>query len=941
MSVNFPKLEEEVLAQWEAKEIFKKSLAKPSPRGNFVFFEGPPTANAAPGIHHTLSRYFKDLIPRYKTMQGYHVERKAGWDTQGLPVELQVEKKLGISGKPDIERYGVKEFNAACKKMVWDFLQDWEKTTKRIGFWLDLEHPYVTYDNDYIESLWWIFKQAWDKDLVYLGHKVVPQCPRCGTALSSHEVAQGYQSVKENSVYLKFKVKTGNGQVKAGDYILSWTTTPWTLPGNVALAVGRDFNYLRVKKGNDYYIIAEALAEKVLGSDYELVAQMKGEGLLGLEYEPLFPEALPSQTKNYDRAFKIYPADFVSTEDGTGVVHTAVMYGEDDYNLGEEVGLPKYHTVTENGLFVDSVKPWAGRFVKDKKLEQEIVDDLKSKNFLLKEEEYAHDYPFCWRCDSPLIYYAKNSWFIKMSALKDELVKNNQTINWVPDYIKNGRFGEWLNGIKDWAISRERYWGTPLPIWVCESCGAKKCVGSRQELGQELEDLHRPFIDEVEFDCQCGAKMKRVKEVADCWFDSGSMPFAQYHYPFENKEKIDSGEQYPADYICEAIDQTRGWFYTLLAVATFLGKGVPYKNVICLGHINDAHGKKMSKSKGNMIYPMDVINKFGSDPIRWYMYTLNQPGDYKNFDEKGVDEVVKKVFLILWNVLTFYQMYAKDPVLAEEPSSNHILDQWLISRLNKLIIETTEKLDKYDIIGSARGFNEFINLLSTWYVRRSRDRFKSDDQKEKEEALHTLGYVLLTLTKLMAPYAPFIMDGIYRELNGKLESVHLENWPTYGQVDQKVLDQMDIVRTEVEKGLALRKEAGLKLRQPLASYTGVETKHLKEAYLEILKEELNVKSILNGSENKIDTNLTPELMQEGFYRELVRQINDLRKTSGLTINDRIKLHYQTDDEELKMVFERFADEIKKATLSDEIITGEATGEPIKIGEYKIKIQLIK
>ncbi|MFH1173163.1 MAG: class I tRNA ligase family protein, partial [bacterium] len=549
--------------------------------------------------------------------------------------------------------------------------------------------------------------------------------------------------------------------------------------------------------------------------------------------------------------------------------------------------------------------------------------------------------PFCWRCDSPLLYYAKDSWFIKMSALKDELIKNNQGINWVPEYIKDGRFGEWLAGIKDWAISRERYWGTPLPIWVCESCGAQKCLGSRAELGQEVADLHRPYIDQVELDCQCGAKMKRIKEVIDVWFDSGAMPFAQYHYPFANQDLIDKNEQYPADYICEAIDQTRGWFYTLLAISTFLGKGSCYKNVICLGHINDAQGKKMSKSKGNMVYPLEVIDKYGSDAIRWYMYTLNQPGDYKNFDEKGVDEVIKKVFLILWNVLTFYQMYAQGRAPVEEPKTDHILDQWLRSQLNKLISETATKLDKYDIIGSARGFNEFINLLSTWYVRRSRDRFKSDDKKEKEEALHTLGYVLLTLTKLMAPYAPFIADRIYQELGGCLESVHLEAWPQAGQVDQNILDQMDLVRLEVEKGLALRQAAGLKLRQPLASYTGMEVKHLKPEYLETLKEELNVKEVLAGEANKLDTELTEELKQEGLYRELVRQINDLRKTSGLTIADRVKLHYRTEDKTLKAVMEKFQAEIKKATLSDEIKEADNQGQAIKAGEQTINIQLLK
>ncbi len=941
MSINFSKLEEEVLDYWEQKDIFKKTLAKESPKGNFVFFEGPPTANAAPGIHHLLARYFKDLIPRYKTMQGYQVERKAGWDTHGLPVELQVEKKLGLAGKPDIEKYGIKEFNAECKKMVWQFKDDWEKLTRRIAFWLDMEHPYVTYENDYIESLWWIFKQAWDKGLVYKGYKVVPQCPRCGTALSSHEVAQGYDNIEENSVYLKFKVTKGNDKVQPGDYILSWTTTPWTLPGNVALAVGKNFDYIKIKKNNENLILAKALVAAIIEEDYEVVGEMKGKDLIGVEYEPLFAEALPKEVKNYQNAFKVYSADFVSVEDGTGVVHTAVMYGEDDYNLGEQVGLPKYHTVDEGGLFVATVKKWAGQFVKDKKVEQEIIEDLKSRGLLYGEKLYKHDYPFCWRCDSPLLYYAKDSWFIKMSSLKNELIKNNQQINWVPDYIKEGRFGEWLAGIKDWAISRERYWGTPLPVWICESCGAQKCIGSREELGQELADLHRPYIDEIEFTCQCGGQMKRIKEVVDVWFDSGSMPFAQWHYPFENKEKIDQGGQYPADYISEAIDQTRGWFYTLLAVSTFLGKGTCYKNIICLGHINDAEGQKMSKSKGNVVNPWEMINKYGSDAIRWYMYTINQPGDAKNFDAKGIDEVVKKVFLILWNVLSFYQMYASGEKFANQPDSKNILDQWILSKLNKLIKETTNKLDHYDVTGSARAFNEFINDLSTWYLRRSRSRFKGEDEKDKQAAIHTLGFTLLTLSKLMAPYIPFIAEKLYQELGGAKESVHLEDWPTAGKVDEEVLSQMELVRQETEKGLALRKEAGLKVRQPLASYTGINVKQIKPEYLNILKDELNVKEILVGEADKLDTALTPELMEEGLFRELVRQINDLRKQNKLTINDRVTLNYFTDSAELKSVIEKFKSEIKKATLSQEVVEADKGGEEIKIGDYKIKINLAK
>ncbi|MFH1225938.1 MAG: isoleucine--tRNA ligase, partial [bacterium] len=688
---------------------------------------------------------------------------------------------------------------------------------------------------------------------------------------------QGYENIEENSVYLKFKIVKGNKKVQPGDYILSWTTTPWTLPGNVALAIGKDFDYVKIKKNNENLILAKDLLSAVIEGEYEIINEIKGSDLIGVAYEPLFSEALPTDVKNYQNAFKVYPADFVSVAEGTGVVHTAVMYGEDDYNLGEQVGLPKYHTVEEDGQFVASVKTWAGQFVKDKKVEQAIVADLKNRGLLYAEKPYRHDYPFCWRCDSPLLYYAKDSWFIKMSSLKNELVKNNQEINWVPDYIKEGRFGEWLAGIKDWAISRERYWGTPLPIWICEKCGAQKCIGSKKELGKELDDLHRPYIDEVEFACDCGGQMKRIKEVADCWFDSGAMPFAQWHYPFENKEKIDEGKQYPADYISEAIDQTRGWFYTLLAISTFLGKGASYKNVICLGHINDAEGQKMSKSKGNVVNPWDMINKYGSDAIRWYMYTMSQPGDYKNFDEKGIAETVKKIFLILWNVLSFYKMYTSGKAMAEAPKSDNLLDQWLLAKLNQLTKETTERLDKYDVTGSARGFNEFINDLSTWYLRRSRARFKGENDLDKQNAIHTLGFTLLAIAKLMAPYVPFISDKLYQELGGDPpaggESVHLEDWPMAVKIDENVLGQMALVRQEAERGLSLRKAAGLKLRQPLASYASPAIKQIKPEFLAILREELNVKEVLAGEADKLDTALTEELKQEGLFRELVRQIN--------------------------------------------------------------------
>lgn len=930
------KKEEEILKFWQENKIFEKSVQKEAPAGNFVFFEGPPTANGKPGIHHVLARVFKDAIPRYKTMRGFHVERKAGWDTHGLPVELQVEKALKISGKPEIEKYGIKEFNQKCKESVWQYQADWEKLTERIAYWEDMEHPYVTYHNEYIESLWWIIKQIYDKDLIYLGHKVVPQCPRCGTALSSHEVAQGYKLVEENSVYLKFKITKGNDVANPGDYILAWTTTPWTLPGNVALAVGSKIIYVKAKANGENYFLAKERLEAVLGSDYEIAEELPGEKLVGLEYEPLFEiESIKNSGK---KAYYVTPADFVTTADGTGVVHTAVMYGEDDYNLGEQIGLPKVHTVTEAGLFTEDLKPFGldGKFVKNKTTEKIIIDHLKDKGFLLKEEPYKHDYPFCWRCDTPLLYYAKDSWFIKITAVKDQLIANGEKINWIPNHIKEGRFGEWLRNVKDWAISRERYWGTPLPIWKCADCGELKCIGSIAELPTKLEDLHRPFIDEITFPCACGGIMQREKVVLDCWFDSGSMPFAQYHYPFENKELIDSGQQFPAEFISEAIDQTRGWFYTLLAVSTLLDKGAPYLNVICLGHINDKFGKKMSKSKGNIIDPWEMIEQFGVDAVRMHLYTLNQPGEGKNYDQNDVRDVLRKNIMLLENVLSFYQMYADDKT-KPATNSNNVLDQWIVSRLQQLVKIITEEMDQYHIYEAAREIPIFIDELSTWYLRRSRDRFKGEDEADKQSALQTTAYVILTLSKLMAPFMPFIAERVYRDLKGSAESVHLETWPEVDEklINENILTDMYYVKIIVEEGLAARAREGIKIRQPLASFSTTLVDGLSDKYVKIIKDELNVLEVkfitvpnrvqtsktgeimINAMviEKPFDTVITPELKEQGLYRELVRFINALRKNAGLTIQDRVTIYYQTDNAEVAAVFAKFAKELEKDTLA--------------------------
>ena len=647
--MSIPEIEKKILEFWKENKIFEKSLKKKSPKGNFVFYEGPPTANGKPGIHHVEARAFKDVIPRYKTMQGYHVERKAGWDTHGLPVELEVEKALELKNKKDIENYGIEKFNRKCKESVWKYKEEWEKMTERMGYWIDMENPYITYNNSYIESLWWIIKQIYDKGLIYKGYKVVPQCPRCGTALSSHEVAQGYRSVKEKSIYIKFKLKNRNNE-----YILAWTTTPWTLPGNIALAIGEKIEYVKIKHNNEFYYLAKNLLDKING-EYKIVEELRGKEMIGWEYEPLFGGVIKGDEKNAENAFKIYPANFVSTEDGTGIVHTAVMYGVDDYELGEKIGLPKIHTVNFDGTFNELVPQWKGKFVKD--AEKEIIEELEDRNILYNTEEYVHDYPFCWRCDSPLIYYARDSWYFEMSKLREKLIKNNEKINWVPEHIKEGRFGEWLRDVKDWAISRERYWGTPIPIWICEKCKEMKVIASRKELGVDDKfDLHKPFIDEIKFKCKCGGEMKRTPEVMDCWFDSGAMPFAQYHYPFENKNFIDRKEQFPADFISEAVDQTRGWFYTLLAISTMLGKESPYKNVICLGHILDKDGQKMSKHIGNVIDPILMIEKYGADVVRWYIYSVNQPGEPKRFSEDALKES-GSMFNTLLNVLSFYKMF--------------------------------------------------------------------------------------------------------------------------------------------------------------------------------------------------------------------------------------------------------------------------------------------
>lgn len=956
--IDFPKMEEDVLARWEQEHIFEKTLQKPAPRGNFVFYEGPPTANGKPGIHHVEARAYKDIIPRYKTMRGYHVERKAGWDTHGLPVELEVEKKLGISGKPQIEKLkgtvteSIAHFNALCKESVWTYLEDWKRLTKRIGFWVDLEHPYVTYEPAYIESLWAMIRQIWDRGLMVEDDKIVPYCPRCGTALSSHEVAQGYKEVRDPSVYVRFTTADGVS-------FLVWTTTPWTLPANVALAVGPEITYVEVKLGDERLILAKSRLVVLDGQEFVVVRELSGKELVGTTYTPLYALAALDTT-----AHRVVAGDFVSTEDGTGIVHIAPAFGEDDLRVARENGLPILRTVNAEGQFAfDTENPFGmqlnGMFVKDG--DALITEDLKERGLLWRVEPYVHEYPFCWRCSTPLLYYAKRSWFFAVSKVKAELIKNAEQITWTPNYIKEGRFGEWLNGVRDWAISRERYWGTPIPVWTCAACGKKDCIGSFAELRERATDAtrpaeegfdpHRPFIDTVELVCGCGGVMTRIPDVMDVWFDSGAMPFAQWHYPFENKEKVDGGEAFPADYIAEAIDQTRGWFYTLLATATLLGREAPYKNVVCLGHILDTKGQKMSKSKGNVVNPFDMIDRYGADACRFYMYTVNQPGDPKRFDEADLDMVVKKTLNILWNVLTFWETYrptAGTGVLQYASTANtHVLDRWIMARLHRLTNDVTADLDAMRITEAGRALAAFVDDLSTWYIRRSRDRMKGPDGAA---AAATLQLVLATFARLAAPFLPFIAESLYARVDGGTESVHLEDWPEAGAVDDALLTEMEHARRIVSFGLEERANVKVPIRQPLAAAT-IKAKPVADELVTLIRDELNVltvtfaKPLGDSIAVILDTQMTPELKLQGALRELIRHVQNLRKNAKLTVQDRITLSIMGADDELLAAMRAHHDELKAAFRAD-LIREEKSPDvladaQIQIGESAFWIGITK
>ncbi len=877
--LDVPSLEEGVLKFWKKEKIFEKTISTRQGGPEYVFYEGPPTANGKPGVHHVLARAFKDMFPRYKIMRGYHVSRRGGWDTHGLPVEIEVEKKHGFTNKQQIEEYGIAKFNEECRKSAFDYIQDWERLTDRIAFWVDLSTAYVTFTNDYIESVWWILRNFWDKDLLYQGFKVVPYCPRCGTPLSDHEVALGYDEASDPSVFVRLPLMD-----EPGTSLLVWTTTPWTLPANVAVAAGEDVDYVKVERalaegGSEKLILAEALLEKVFrGEEYKVLETFKGKKLKGTRYKPLFTFLPPEKPAHY-----VILADFVTVDDGSGLVHIAPAFGADDMRVAMEYDLPVIMTVAPDGTFIPDVTPWRGVFVKD--ADPDITKDLDNRGLLYRAERYTHTYPFCWRCKTPLLYYAREAWYIRTSQFKERLVGLNQTIHWTPDHIKDGRFGNWLSNNIDWALSRERYWGTPLPVWECADCKHQHCIGSVEELatlsGRDLTqlDLHRPHVDNVHFPCQkCGGKMTRVPELIDVWFDSGSMPYAQWHYPFENKEVFES--QFPADYICEAVDQTRGWFYSLHAIGTMLMDSVAYKNVICLGLILDGNGEKMSKSKGNIVNPWDVLNVHGADAFRWYLYTATPPGNERRFSTDLVGEVTRSFTLTLWNVYSFFVTYASldnwQPGQVSNPSYSN-LDRWLLSELNTLIRNVTAAYDDYDVTGSTRPIEKFVEALSTWYLRRSRRRFwKSDSDSDKQAAYATLYTALVTLSKLLAPAMPFLADEMYQNLVCSVdpkapESVHLASWPEVDAslVDEKLNRDMELVMRLASLGHAARSKANRKVRQPLAeaafSVANVNERTAVSEYDYILADELNVKKVrlLDASTEALQHTVKPLPKQLG------------------------------------------------------------------------------
>ena len=1042
--LNFVQREKEVENFWKEQDIFRKSMENRKEGETYTFYDGPPTANGKPHIGHVLTRVIKDMIPRYRTMKGYMVPRKAGWDTHGLPVEIEVEKLLGLDGKEQIEEYGLEPFIGKCKESVWKYKGMWEDFSGTVGFWADMDDPYVTYHDDFIESEWWALKEIWNKGLLYKGFKIVPYCPRCGTSLSSHEVAQGYKDVKERSAIARFKVKGEDA------YILAWTTTPWTLPSNVALCVNPNEEYCKVKAadGNVYYM-AKALLDTVLGRlaeegkpAYEILETYIGKDLEYKEYEPLFDHAVEICAKQNKKAYFVTCDNYVTLTDGTGVVHIAPAFGEDDANVGRNYDLPFVQLVDSKGEMTKET-PWAGTFCKD--ADKHVLVELEKNGLLYDAPKFEHSYPHCWRCDTPLIYYARESWFIKMTAVKEDLIRNNNTINWIPESIGKGRFGDWLENIQDWGISRNRYWGTPLNIWECSECGHMHSIGSRAEL-QELSDnypeggveLHRPFIDEVTFPCEkCGGTMKRVSEVIDCWFDSGAMPFAQHHYPFENKDKFE--EQFPAQFISEAVDQTRGWFYSLLAESTLLFNKAPYENVIVLGHVQDENGQKMSKSKGNAVDPFDALETYGADAIRWYFYINSAPWLPNRFHGKAVQEGQRKFMGTLWNTYAFFVLYANidnfdATKYALEYDKLPVMDKWLLSKMNSVIKEVDDDLANYRIPEAARALQEFVDEMSNWYVRRGRERFWAKGmEQDKINAYMTLYTALVTISKVAAPMIPFMTEQIYRNLVCSIdanapESVHLCDFPVADEsmIDKKLEEDMEAVLKTVVLGRACRNTANIKNRQPIATMFVKAPFALGEFYQEIIEDELNVKKVVftdevrdfttytfkpqlrtvgpkygkqlggiqkylgsvdgndamdilkekgaltfdvDGTEVSLaeedllidmkqkegyvteadntvtvilDTNLTDELIEEGFMYEVISKVQTMRKDSGFEVMDHIKV-YINGNNRVADVVKKNAEAISVKVLADEIVYGadcegaknwNVNGEDVTIGVQK-------
>ncbi len=886
--LNFVDREKEILQYWKENEIFERSTKMNEGNPEFTFYDGPPTANGKPHIGHILTRVIKDIIPRYRTMKGYHVLRKAGWDTHGLPVELEVEKQLGISGKPQIEDFGIEPFIERCKESVWKYQGEWEKMSDRVGYWVDMDHPYVTYHDDYIESEWWALKTISEKDLLYKGHKVVPYCPRCGTALSSHEVAQGYKDVKETSVFVAFEVKDQDNT-----FLLAWTTTPWTLPSNVALCVNANEDYVYAEYEGKTYICAKALLESALGEGAVIVKELKGKDLCGMDYVPLFDFA-----KTNKRAWYVVADDYVTLDAGSGIVHIAPAFGEDDARVGRDNDLPFVQLINAQGCFVEEATPYKDMFIKD--ADKVIIKDLEEAGKLVRAVEFTHSYPFCWRCDTPLIYYARSTWFIKMTAVKDQLIRNNRSVNWIPESIKDGRMGNFLENVIDWGLSRERYWGTPLPVWECE-CGHFHTVGSRKELVEltgcdENIELHKPFLDPLTIKCpKCGKDMHRAPEVIDCWFDSGSMPFAQLHYPFENKELFE--KLFPADFISEAIDQTRGWFYTLLAISTLLFDKAPFKNCIVLGHVNDKDGIKMSKHKGNVVDPWSILDKQGSDAVRWYFYTGSSPWLPSRFYGEAVSEAQRKYMGTMWNTYAFYVMYANidgfDPTSYKlEYDKLSVMDKWILSRLQSLIEYVDDGLENYRITETARAMNDFVDELSNWYIRRGRERYWGKDMtQDKINAYMTLYTVLETLAKLTAPYTPFVAEEIYRNIvcsvdKNAPESVHLCSFPKAEKawIDKELEENMEWLLKAVALGRACRNDANIKNRQPLQTLFISGSKVLPEMFCKEIEDELNVKEVkfTDDSSDFITYTFKPQLRTVGpKYGKLVGLIGkELQSANG-------------------------------------------------------------